>query len=304
MVTPDDLIVFSEEPEDAFGLDLVVAMHGFADAGSAAELAAATIISTLPNRVVADFDTDVLIDHRSRRPQIMFVEDHIEEYVPHSLAISRVADDAGKPFLLLSGPEPDWMWERFVEALRVVTHRLQVQSVTIVHSIPMPVPHTRPLGVTVSGNRADLVEAYSVWKPTSTVPASVMHLIEHRFSEALPTASFVVLVPHYLGESGSSGPALAALDSITNATGLVFRTEELRQSEREFQSLVAQQAETNDELRRVVETLEARYDSYMENAGVRSPLVDEDGSVPTADEIAAELERFLARHRSDPPPAS
>ncbi|SDH12854.1 PAC2 family protein [Agrococcus jejuensis] len=300
MVRPEDLIAFSDEESVPAGLDLVVAMHGFADAGAAAELAAATIVSTLPHTSVVEFDTDLLVDHRSRRPHILFDEDHIEEYVPHALTLSLCEDDAGKPFLLLSGPEPDWMWERFADAVRTVAERLHVAATTIVLSIPMPVPHTRPLGVTVSGNRKDLVEAFSVWKPTSTVPASVMHLLEHRLAPEMPVASFVVLVPHYVGESGTAGPALAALDGVTNATGLVFRTEELRGTEREFQSLVAQQMETNEELQRLVATLEARYDAYMENAGVRSPLTDEDGSLPTADEIAAELERYLARRRADP----
>ena len=45
-------------------------------------------------------------------------------------------------------------------------------------------------------------------------------------------------------------------------------------------------------------TLEQRYDSYMEGNPLRSPLTDEDGELPTADEIAAELENFLAIRRS------
>lgn len=301
MVAPEDLYVVIDDLESARGLDLVVAMHGFTDAGSASELASATIVDTLPHRTLVAFDTDLLIDHRSRRPHIVFVEDHIEEYVPHSLSIERVEDDAGHPFLLLVGPEPDWMWERFADAVDDLAEQLDVRSTTFVTSIPMPVPHTRPLGVTVSGNRKDLVEAYSAWRPTSTVPASIMQLLEHRLTRVMPAASFVVLVPHYLGDSGSSGPALAALESITNATGLVFRTEDLRQQEREFQSLVAEQMSSNEELRRVVSALEARYDAFMESAGLRSPLVDEDGDVPSADEIAAELERFLSRNRTDPP---
>lgn len=301
MIEPRDLYVILDDVAASRGLDLVVAMHGFTDAGSASELAGATIIDTLPHRSIVTFDTDLLLDHRSRRPHIVFVEDHIEEYVPHTLSIELVDDDAGHPFLLLTGPEPDWMWDRFAAAVEEIAALLDVQRATFVTSIPMPVPHTRPLGTTVSGNRADMIEAYSAWKPTSTVPASIMQLLEHRLAALMPVATFVVLVPHYLGDSGSSGPALAALESITNATGLVFQTEELRQQEREFQQLVAGQMESNDELQHVVEALEARYDAFMENAGLRSPLVDEDGDLPSADEIAAELERFLSRRRGDPP---
>ena len=66
----------------------------------------------------------------------------------------------------------------------------------------MPVPHTRPIGVTVSGNRTELIDAMSVWKPTTQVPANALHLVEYRL-QALghPTASFVLLIPRYLSDT-------------------------------------------------------------------------------------------------------
>lgn len=283
------------------GLDLVIAIHGFVDAGAAAEAAAAAILDTLPHHGIVEFDTDLLIDHRSRRPRILFNEDHIEEYVPHSLTVLLVEDDAGAPFLLLTGPEPDWMWERFTDALLEVIEQLEVASTTIITSIGMPVPHTRPLVSTVSGNRTELIEQYSAWRPVSSVPASLIHRIEHRLQASSPVSTFTVLVPHYVGESGSAGPALAALEGVTSATSLAFRTEELRTADREFQQLVGQQMKTNEELQRVVRTLEARYDAFMAQTPVRSPLTDEDGSLPSADEIAEELERYLQQRRRPGP---
>ncbi|WP_404310992.1 PAC2 family protein [Agrococcus terreus] len=298
MIEPHDLTMDLEDLGTVpRGLDLVIAIHGFVDAGQAAEAAAAAVLDTLPHRPVVAFDTDLLIDHRSRRPRMLFDEDHIEEYLPHSLSLLLVEDDAGAPFLLLTGPEPDWLWERFTDRLLELVDELEVASTTIIASIGMPVPHTRPLTTTVSGNRAELIEQYSAWKPVSSAPASVIHRIEHRLHPSAPVATFTVLVPHYVGESGSAGPALAALEGVTSATGLAFRTEELRQADREFQQLVAQQMETNEELQRVVKTLEARYDAFMAQSSVRSPLTDEDGSLPSADEIAEELERYLRGRR-------
>ena len=56
--------------------------------------------------------------------------------------------------------------------------------------------------------------------------------------------------------------------------------------------------QNNPELAKLVGTLEERYDTYMEGSPLRSPLTDEDGELPSADEIAAELENFLALRRS------
>lgn len=276
------------------GLHLVVSMHGFADAGATTELVSSTLLGTLESRLIADFDADLLIDHRSRRPQMRFNEDHLETYEPHTIAMSIVTDDAGRQFLLLTGPEPDWMWERFTSEVAEIAGQLEVASITNILSFGMPVPHTRPLATTVSGNQQDLIDKYSVWKPATDVPASAMHLLEYRLSEHWPFVTFCVLVPHYIGNSGFAGPALKAFESITNATGLVFQTDALRESEREFQQLVTDQVESHEELATLVSALEARYDAFMEGSDVRSPLVDDSGDVPSADDIAADLERFLA----------
>ncbi|MET1018598.1 MAG: PAC2 family protein, partial [Microterricola sp.] len=44
--------------------------------------------------------------------------------------------------------------------------------------------------------------------------------------------------------------------------------------------------------------LEERHDSYMLDNPLRSPLTDVDGELPSADDIAAELENFLALRRT------
>jgi hypothetical protein len=167
----------------------------------------------------------------------------------------------------------------------------------------MPVPHTRPIGTTVSGTRSDLTEAHSVWQPHTQVPATAGHLLEYRFAEAgALVAGFVLLIPHYLGDTEYPAAALAGLDSLTVATGLVFAGDELREENREFLQKVEDQVSKNSELERLVGSLEERHDSYMEENALPSPLVDDDGEVPRGDAIAAELERFLAQRADDAPP--
>ena len=61
---------------------------------------------------------------------------------------------------------------------------------------------------------------------------------------------------------------------------------------------IDEQVAGNAELAKLVGTLEERHDSYMEGTTLRSPLTDEAGELPSADEIAAELEKFLAYRRT------
>jgi hypothetical protein len=123
-----------------------------------------------------------------------------------------------------------------------------------------------------------------------------MHLIEYRLQEAgHPTAGFVVLVPHYLADTEFPDGAIAALQSVSQATGLVFPTDALRESGRLFLQGIAEQVEDNHELRKLVDTLESRHDSYMQDNPVPSPLMGADGEIPNADDIAQELQNFLAK---------
>ena len=281
------------------GLHLVAGLTGFADAGSAVSQLSDYLLDTLDTRIVASFDNDALLDYRARRPLVYFDHDHLSDYTPASLNLYLATDEVGQPFLLLTGYEPDFQWDGFTAAVLQLIDLLQVKTTTWVHAIPMPVPHTRSIGVTVSGNRTELIESMSVWKPQTQVPANALHLIEYRLQElGHPIAGFVLLIPHYLADTEFPVAAVTALESVSAATGLIFPTDRLREEGREFIQKIDGQVETNQELGKLVGTLEERHDSYMLDNPLRSPLTDIDGELPSADDIAAELENFLALRRT------
>ncbi len=276
------------------GLPMVIVLTGFTDAGSAVSRTVQYFRESLDPTPLAVFGNDALLDYRARRPIIEFDEDHLSDYEPQRLELSLAHDSAGSPFLLLAGYEPDFGWEAFAAAVVDFADHYAASTVTWVHAIPMPVPHTRPLGTTVSGTRTALTEQHSVWKPHTRVPATVGHLIEYRFAQAgAQIAGFVLLVPHYLADTEYPAAALAALDSLSAATGLAFDGDELREENRGYVTKVEEQVSESDELSRMVETLEERYDSYMAGSTSATPMIHT-GDLPSAEELAAELERFLA----------
>jgi hypothetical protein len=299
MQDPDALYELNPDVVVPEGLHLVAGLTGFADAGSGVTQLSEYFLETLDYRTVATFDTDVLLDYRARRPTITFDLDHVTDYRPLQLGLYLASDEIGQQFLFLTGFEPDFQWERFSTAVLHLIERYKVKTTTWVHAIPMPTPHTRPIGVTVSGNRVELIDSMSIWKPHTQAPATALHLVEHRLQElGHPTVGFVLLVPHYLADTEYPDVAVTALESIGAATGLIFPTDTIRAEGREFVSKIEEQIETNQELARLVGTLEERHDAYMAGNPLRSPLTDEDGELPSADEIAAELENFLAIRRN------
>ncbi|RWW96351.1 proteasome assembly chaperone family protein [Paenarthrobacter ureafaciens] len=278
------------------GLNLVMGFTGFADAGQVVRQINAELLDQLDAEVVAMFDADQLIDYRSRRPHISFVEDHLQDYQPPQLGLYKLKDGLGQPFLLLAGFEPDLQWERFSRAVVGIVEKLDVNLVTWIHSIPMPVPHTRPVGVTVHGNRPELIDGISSWKPTVEVPAAIGHILELRLIEAgRNVAGYVIHVPHYLSEAEYPQAAVAGLEYLGAATSLMLPTDRLRESGREVVRQIAEQIEASQEVQAVVSNLEARYDEKSEGMVRRSLLADENDELPNAEDLGAAVEAYLAR---------
>ena len=300
MVQPRDLFTIHEvEAEVPLGLHMIGGLSGFTDAGSTVSQFADQIFSNLEHKLLISFSNDELLDYRSRRPVMYFEKDHIESYEPAILGIYLVWDEARQPFLYLHGYEPDFRWEAFSEAMAFLIDFYAVSDFTWVHAIPFPIPHTRSVGVTVSGNRKDLIEQTSEWRPQTQVPGNVLHLLEYRFAaDEVPTAGYVLLVPHYLAESEYPQAAVTAFEQVTMATGLVFPTDDLRDDNVRFLGKLNAQVQENEELANMISNLEQGY--LNERTGPnQAPIRKPDSKVPNADEIAAELEDYLASRRKN-----
>ncbi|MCB1273594.1 MAG: PAC2 family protein [Leucobacter sp.] len=280
------------------GLPLLVVLGGTSDAGGVISQLGEYLWERCGMDEILRFDPDLLLDYRSRRPLITFDEDHFTDYEPETLALYLAHDELGAPFLVLHGFEPDFRWGQFIDQILLLVDEFDVSVTTWSHAIPMPVPHTRPIRATVSGTREDLIEARSVWKPTSKLPASLTHVLEYRLQQlGEDVVGFALLVPHYLSNTDFPDALLTSLDGIMAATGLLFATDPVRDANREYLEQVERQISENAESVDMLRGLEARYDAYMEDQTPPSPLVGEDGSLPTADQLASELERFLAQQR-------
>jgi len=286
-----------EPSEDITGLPLVAMLSGFSDAGSTISQVSEHLFSQLDNELVISFDNDQLLDYRSRRPVLFFEKDHIESYEPSTLAIYLLHDEADQPFLLLDGYEPDFRWEGFADAISALVDDYAIPSFTWIHAIPFPIPHTRAIGVTVSGNRSDMIDRFSEWKPQTQVPGNVVHLLEYRLAgRGIATAGFVLLVPHYIADNEVPAAAITALEMISAATGLVFPTDEIRDRNAAFLVKVTAQVEENPELQKLISTLEQGYSSG-EGGTSKAPIGKPLAAPPSADQIAEELENYLATMR-------
>jgi acyl carrier protein len=282
----------------ADGLALLVYLEGFMDAGAAGRLLTEHLLDAFEHTTVARFNTDRLLDYRSRRPLMTFDGGKWETYEAPELTVFKVSDAAGKPFLLLTGPEPDHEWEAFVAAARSLAERLGAGPMITYFGVPMGIPHTRPLGVITHATRPGLVTSKIPLPSKLQVPASASSLMEYRFGEAGRDAiGLVVQVPHYLSQAAYPTAALTLIDALTEATGLDLPALELREAADRTLALIDRQVAESTEVAELVQGLEAQYDAAVHDG---ENLLAEGEDMPTADELAAQFEQFLADQQNGP----
>lgn len=278
---------------------LMHSLRGFIDAGHAGEMLTRHVLAESEPVRLATFDVDALLDYRSRRPEMTF---NINEWVSYDeprLQVDLVTDARGTPFALLHGSEPDIQWERYIRAVRGVVERLGARLTLGAHGIPMAAPHTRPLAATVHGTRPDLLPTAPSFFGTVTVPASASNLLEYRFGQwDMDAVNIVIHVPHYLAQSQYPQAAVRAMESVEQVAGLRLSPEALDEAVERAAAEIERQAEESPEVQALVAALEEQYDDFVET---RSGFLPLDGALPTAEELGAEFEQFLAERGGDGP---
>ncbi|MDY3127918.1 MAG: PAC2 family protein [Corynebacterium sp.] len=277
---------------------LVVALEGYADAGFAVESSANHLKAALESRPLATFNTDELIDYRSRRPAATLETDSTVEMESMDLDIRVMKDISDKPFLLLSGPEPDLRWKAFTQAVTDLVKRFDVENTICLYAAPMPVPHTRPMVVTAHGNSKDLIGHMVHMDQKLIVPGSAQLMLEKVLAQAgRNVAGYTAHVPHYLASSSYPQATFELLDAIASAVGLDLPLKVLEKDMERVNNQVTEQVSDSEEVLGVVHALEQQYDAYIERYRQEHPqaIMPGEKDVPSGEEIGAEFQQFLAK---------
>ena len=296
MQNPSDLYRWETEVDhlgSSSGV-LLVTLGAFIDAGNIQRLLSSHLVDSTEAMVVASFDLDQLFDYRGRRPAMVFDTNRWVSYEDPAMVLYRLTDRDGQAYYLLGGPEPDYQWERFVEAVREIIDRLRISLVVTVHGIPMGVPHTRPVGMTAHATDPRLVGDAVAPFGKVQVPGSIAALLELRLGEAGKDAlGFAIHVPHYLAQAEWAEGALAALNAVVDATGLNLPNDDLVTQAGLGRAEIAREVADNAEAGAVVTALERQYDAFVEGDQRPSLLATQASDIPSADQLGAEFEEFL-----------
>jgi hypothetical protein len=273
---------------------LVMGMEGWIDAGLGAGAAMATLVEQVPNQVIIRFDSDLLLDQRARRPVLRIVDGVTSPLTWPEIELRAGEDRAGNSMLLLVGPEPDMRWKSFTKTVVSLATEMGVRLAVGLGAFPAPVPHTRPTRLASTATSEELATQVGFVPGTIDVPAGIHAALERGFADAgVPAVGLWARVPHYAAAMPYPAASAALIEGLASVAALELHAGDLQaaaaMTTRRIDELIA----NSEEHTAMVHQLETQIDAAEESA----PASFDIGNLPSGDEIAAELERFLRGER-------
>ncbi|HEX6395456.1 MAG TPA: PAC2 family protein [Acidimicrobiales bacterium] len=271
---------------------LVVAMEGWIDAGAGSATAVAHLVASMPYEVIATFDADELVDYRARRPTLRIVNGVDTELRWPEIRLLAATNRTGRSVLILTGPEPDMKWNRFLQEVVALASRLEVEMVLGLGAFPAPVPHTRPVRLVGTSTEADLAAQVGFLPAGIDVPSGVQGALEVAFGQAgTPAVGLWARVPHYAAAMAYPAASAALVGGLAQLTGIEVDVSGLQAAATATHRQIDQLLAGSEEHLALVKQLETQYDEEQGAAATNF------GEIPSGDEIAAELEKFLRDQR-------
>lgn len=267
---------------------MLLAFGGWNDAGEAATGAVQWLRDHLRAEPFVDIAGDAYYDFQQVRPIVTVTDGLVRDVSWPKVSLS--ATPPGTPALVLGhGFEPQYLWPNFCAALVAVATECGVGQVVFLGSLLADVPHTRvsPLVATASSDGVRIrmgIEGANYIGPTGIVGAAAKAFADAGFE----TVSVWASASHYVSAEMNPNAMLALLDKVGRVCGLDLDTSSLHATVDTWRAKVDEAMADHPDVAAYVRMLERRIDEGAEGP---AQLTAED--LPSGDEIAAELQRFL-----------
>jgi len=280
---------------------LVMAPDGWIDAGLGGLGAVNGLLAVTDTEVVATFDADRLLDHRARRPVSHIVDGVYTDLVWPRIDLLAGHDADGRAVLVLAGPEPDHEWGAFTEGVAELAERFGVRMLVGLGAFPAGVPHTRTSRLAATASTAELANQVGVVSGTVEVPAGILAALERRLTPTgVPSVGIWARVPHYAASMPYPPASVQLLEGLTAVAGIRVEVPELVEAAEATRRHLDELTANSVQHMALVRQLEAQVDSENgdpSGEGQAEATAAGWGTLPSGDELAAEVERFL---RDDP----
>jgi proteasome assembly chaperone (PAC2) family protein len=286
-MTPEGEMITEQPGPELREPVLIAAFRGWNDAGDAASFAASHMARSWSAQRVASIDPEEFYDFQAVRPQVELVEGVTRRIVWPSNEFWAARRDDGRDVLFLVGTEPNTRWRTFTRLVARVARKYEVRLVITLGALLADVPHSRPVQITGTAARDELVERLRLRRSRYEGPTGIVGVLHDAFaSTGIDSASLWAAVPHYLAVTPNPKAALALVEKASELVGSFVPVSDLRKATTTYEEQVAKIVAQDEDVQAYVRLLEERTDEV--------PLEEIDPSkLPSGDALAAEVERFL-----------
>lgn len=289
--------VEGRSPLSSYDATMILAFGGWNDAGEAATSTVVNLRETLEAETFATVDPEGYYDYQQVRPQITVEGGEVRDLVWPTVELSHAGTPAGD-LVFVVGPEPQYRWRDFCGQIVSVAHRTGCTRVIALGALLADVPHTRPSRLRATASDPSLLHLSGVEGADYEGPTGIVGALMAEFQEmGIESTSFWATVPHYVSMAPNPQGMLALTQAVRQVVGVPSDLGELEAAADSYVERISDAMEDNAEVQAYVRMLEGRHDAATGATGGPSGLSEDD--LPTGEELADELQRFLRSQTED-----
>jgi len=275
-------LVYQSRPELRSPV-LIAAFEGWNDAADAATSAVEYLRTSWNGTAFASIDPEEFFDFQVVRPKVRLTDSGIREVLwPKTEFVSAEMPGAGRDAVLLHGIEPSMRWPTFCKLVLDVASTCRIEMVITLGALLAGRPHTRPTRVTGTASTPEISSRYGLATPRYEGPIGITGVLMDAARRAgIPSVGLWAWVPHYVQGSPSPKASLGLVQRLGSLLDFQMDLSDLEQRTRSYEERINEAVQGDPDIAATVRELERQADA--------EDLED----IPSGDELAAEVERFL-----------
>lgn len=267
---------------------LVCAFAGWNDGGEAATTAARYVRDRWRAERFAAIDPEEFFDFQVNRPTVQLEDGETRRlgWPACEFFQARVGD---RDLVLFIGVEPNNRWRTFADSVLSVARDLDARLLVTLGAFLADVPHTRPAPVTAASTDARWIGRLRIAPSRYEGPTGIVGVLHEAARRVgIATVSLWGAAPHYLPSGTNPKVALSLLDTLGELLEVPIDTGDMATAASIWEKQVREAVEEDENL--------VAYVRRLEEAVTDGPSLDQ---IPSGDQLAEELERFLQDHPGD-----
>ncbi len=269
---------------------VICAFAGWNDGGEGATGAARELRDQWGARRFAGLDPEEFYDFQVHRPIVRLEDERTRrvEWPANDFWWARAGD---RDVVVFVGLEPNVRWRTYCEQILRVCSDLGASVLVTLGAFLADVPHTVPSPVSSASSDPAWSSRSGMIPARYEGPTGIVGVLNDLAARAgVPAVSLWGASPHYLPQATNPKVALALLERIRDLLDLDIDTTKVELAAHRWELEVTEAIDEDGNL--------GNYVKRLEEAAETGELLDP-ADVPSGEDLAAELERYLREHGSD-----